>query len=227
MVKFIEKEANEKAQEIRDKTQSEYTIEKSKIVIAQKEKITVELNRKQQQVLVEKRIAHSHEITKFRLEILQVREQGVQSVLENATTKLNAISRSPEYQNLLVRLILQAVHKLIDEKEIVVKIREEDLTVAKEAVKIANAELKKYGKNSNLTLDDTFFLPPSKNDVKGLATCAGGVILTAKQGKIVCDNTLDTRLRFAFEDLVPIVRKTLFDEPDRVPSVIEEKQHAH
>jgi V-type H+-transporting ATPase subunit E len=56
MVKFIEKEANEKAQEIRDKTQSEYTIEKAKIVIAQKEKITVEINRKQQQVLVDKRM---------------------------------------------------------------------------------------------------------------------------------------------------------------------------
>jgi vacuolar-type H+-ATPase subunit E/Vma4 len=56
MVKFIEKEATEKAQEIRDKTQSEYTIEKSKIVIAQKEKITTEINRKQQQVLVDKRM---------------------------------------------------------------------------------------------------------------------------------------------------------------------------
>lgn len=56
MVKFIEKEANEKAQEIRDKTQAEYSIEKSKIVIAQKEKISAEFERKRQQVLVDKRM---------------------------------------------------------------------------------------------------------------------------------------------------------------------------
>jgi V-type H+-transporting ATPase subunit E len=119
MVKFIEKEANEKAQEIRDKTLSEYTIEKAKIVMAQKEKITVEINRKQQQVLVDKRMyaiclllvlissAHSHEITKFRLEILQVREKGVRSVVNKATAKLNELSHGPQYKPLLVRLILQ------------------------------------------------------------------------------------------------------------------------
>jgi vacuolar-type H+-ATPase subunit E/Vma4 len=149
---------------------------------------------------------------------------------------------------------------LIDEKEITVRIREEDLSVAKDAVKESIEELRKYGKNNNLNLDTTFFLAPSKADVKGLATwyvlsyddnsisyfhcyfnpintlsllsyfnihilSAGGVVLTAKQGKIVCDNTLDTRLKYAFDDLVPIIRKTLFEEPDRVPTVVEEKGH--
>ena len=227
MVKFIEKEANEKAQEIRDKTQSEYTIEKAKIVIAQKEKITVEIIRKQQQVVVEKRIAHSREITKFRLEILRVREQGVRSVVTKATEKLNAYSHQPEYKNLLVRLILQAVAKLIDEAEITVRIRQEDLAVAKEALALAQQELQKYHKTNRLTLDTTNFLPPSKHSVEGLATCAGGVVLTAKHGKIVCDNTIDARLRYAFDDLVPTIRKVLFAEPDRVPTVMDEKEHVH
>jgi len=231
MVKFIDKEAKEKAQEIRDKTQAEYSIEKSKIVIAQKEKISVDFNKRQQQVLVDKRIAFSHEITKFRLEILQVREKGIRIVVEKATSSLNAISKTPQYKDLLVRLILQGVQKLIDEKDIVVKVREEDLGVAKEALSIAQGELKKHGKTNNLKLDEAnklSFLAPGKTaDGKPGDTCAGGVVLTAKVGKIVCDNTLDARLRYAYDDLVPILRKTLFDEPDRVPTVMEDKGHAH
>jgi vacuolar-type H+-ATPase subunit E/Vma4 len=53
------------------------------------------------------------------------------------------------------------------------------------------------------------------------------VVLTAKQGKIVCDNTIDARLRYAFDDLVPTIRKVLFAEPDRVPTVMDEKEHVH
>jgi len=226
-LKFIEKEANEKAQEIRDKTQSEYSLEKSRIVIAQKEKISVEFNRKQQQVLIDKRIAHSHEITKSRLEILQAREKGVRQVVEKAQHKLAAVAGTAQYKDLVVRLTLQAVAKFIDEKDIVVKCREEDQRIVKEALVVVEEEMKKYNKTNKLTLDTTFFLPPGKSDGKGLETCSGGIVLTAKAGKLVCDNTLDARLKCVFEDLVPIIRKTLFNEPDRVPTVVKEKEHAH
>jgi len=223
MVKFIEKEANEKALEIKDKTQSEYSIEKSKIVIVQKEKITLEFNRKQQQVLIDRRIANSHEITKSRLEILQARDVGIRDVVDKTANKLEQVSQSPEYKHLLVKLILQGVAKLLDEKEILVQVREEDLRIAQEAIPLVNQELKKYGKNNNVTLDTTFHLHPAKSNGKGGETCCGGVKLSAKGGKIVCDNTLDARLRFAYDDLVPILRKVLFDEPDRVPTVVERK----
>ncbi|CAI5743405.1 unnamed protein product [Peronospora destructor] len=41
----------------------------------------------------------------------------------------------------------------------------------------------------------------------------GGVVLYAKRGKIVCDNTLDTRLDQIYYDLKPTVRKMLFSTP--------------
>jgi hypothetical protein len=65
---------------------------------------------------------------------------------------------------------VQAVAKLIDEPEITVRIREEDLVVAKEAISLAQQELAKYKKTNKLTLDTTSFLPPSKHNVEGLAT---------------------------------------------------------
>ncbi len=40
---------------------------------------------------------------------------------------------------------------------------------------------------------------------------AGGVKLTADRGRIICDNTLDARLDIAFDELIPRIRKGLFD----------------
>jgi len=227
MVKFIEKEAQEKAAEINDKTSSEYSIEKQRIVVAQMEKITLEFTRKRQQVLVEQRINHSHKITKSRLEILQVRDKGMRDVLDTATRELSKISSSKEYPDLLFKLILQGVKKFLDEAEITVRCREEDLSLTKEAIKQAMNELKRVGLKNKLTLDETFHLAPSKSDGKGGEICTGGVVLTARGGKLVCDNTLDARLRYAYEHLVPVLRKKLFNEPDKVAKEVKKEDHHH
>jgi V-type H+-transporting ATPase subunit E len=39
---------------------------------------------------------------------------------------------------------------------------------------------------------------------------AGGLKLTAARGRIVCDNTLDSRLQVAFQNLMPTIRSNLF-----------------
>ena len=49
--------------------------------------------------------------------------------------------------------------------------------------------------------------------VRARAWCvlsSGGVILTALNGTIKCDNTLDTRAQLAIRDLQPVVRYMLF-----------------
>ena len=38
----------------------------------------------------------------------------------------------------------------------------------------------------------------------------GGILLTARDGSIRCNNTLDLRLQMSCEDLLPAVRTTLF-----------------
>lgn len=40
--------------------------------------------------------------------------------------------------------------------------------------------------------------------------CSGGVLLSAKGGKIYCDNTLDVRLVHAYEVSLPKLRNVLF-----------------
>jgi len=212
MVKFIQKEAKEKASEIEVKTEEEFTIEKARLVQTQKQKIAADFARREQQVQVDKKIAHSHEITRSRLEILRARERGVNRVLEQASKELEQLSKGSGYKDLLVKLILQALQKLGDETEVLVQCREEDREIAAEAVDIARESREKAGAPVKLILDMKNYLPPSREKAgpKTLTTCSGGVVLSAR-GRIFCDNTLDVRLKYAYESLVPQIRKNLFD----------------
>eukprot|EP01126_Amoeba_proteus_P060452 TRINITY_DN7994_c0_g1_i9.p1 TRINITY_DN7994_c0_g1~~TRINITY_DN7994_c0_g1_i9.p1 ORF type:complete len:262 (-),score=55.94 TRINITY_DN7994_c0_g1_i9:43-726(-) len=214
MVAFIEKEAQEKASEIEVKTEEEFTIEKARLVQTHKQKIAQDFARKEQQVLVDKKIAHSHEITRSRLAILKAREEGVNKVLEKATHELQQLSKRSDYEKLLVSLILQALAKLVDEPEVSVQCRDEDRDVAARAVEKVKDHLHHEHKKVQLSLDLKNPLPPSRERAgpKALHTCSGGVILSTKHGRILCDNTLDVRLRYAYEKLVPLVRHRLFEE---------------
>jgi len=203
----------EKASEIEVKTEEEFTIEKARLVQTQKQKIAADFARREQQVQVDKKIAHSHEITRSRLAILRAREKGVQRVLEQSSKQLEQLSKGGDYKDLLVKLILQALDKLGDETEVTVQCREEDKDIAAEAVDIARDARQKASKPVKLTLDSTHYLAPSRERAgpKTLTTCSGGVVLSAR-GRIFCDNTLDVRLKYAYEQLVPQIRQNLFGQ---------------
>ena len=61
MIKFIQQEASEKAQEIKLKADEEFNIEKLRMVEGEKQKIRAEYERKEKNVEVQKRIAQSNE----------------------------------------------------------------------------------------------------------------------------------------------------------------------
>ncbi len=50
----------------------------------------------------------------------------------------------------------------------------------------------------------------------------GGVLLSAREGKIVCRNTLDSRLDLCFEALIPAIRGMLFGVREAKASVPSE-----
>jgi len=185
---------------------------KAKIVQTQKQKIAQDYARKEQQVQTDKKIAHSHEITRSRLAILQARDKGVQKVMEKATGELEQLSKGSGYKDLLVSLILQGLDKLTGESTVMVQAREEDRDVAAEAIEQAKNVRAGTGSPVNLILDLKHVLPPSREKAgpKALKTCAGGVILAVNGGRIVCNNTLDVRLKYAFEKLAPQIRNNLF-----------------
>jgi len=212
MVTFIEKEAREKAEEIRTNTEEEFTIEKSKLVTTQKQKISQDYERKMKQVEVSKKIARSNLLSEARLQILKAREAGVARIFETARQRLEDLSKTDEYKDILVKLIVQGFHRL-EEDEIEIRSRDEDKGLLDVAVPEAvDYFAKKHGKKVKVILDIKRPLPPSKAlaGPKALTTCAGGIILSTRGGRIICNNTLDVRLQLAYEAAVPAIRAKLF-----------------
>jgi V-type H+-transporting ATPase subunit E len=212
MVKFIQREAEEKASEIQAKAQEEFSIEKARMVQEEKLKIMKEFERKEKQIEVKKRMAYSNRLNMARLRILKAREEGVQRLLANAHHKLADISKDQAaYKKLLQSLILQGLLKL-QEPRVQIICRKEDKQIVDQVASVAAEEYrKKLSKECQIEVDNTVFLPPGPAHATNQAEiCSGGVILSSNEGRIICSNTLDARLQMAFEQNLPAIRTILY-----------------
>jgi V-type H+-transporting ATPase subunit E len=150
---------------------------------------------------------------------LQDRQTLIDSLLQNAKSKTADYVKADakRYSELLTDLAVQGMIAL-DESEYVLRVRQVDLAATK---KIAQDALKKYqaiifketGVNVTATVtvneEERMMLPPPPSS-GAVVTCCGGIVVSAAGNRIVCDNTLDSRLELAFDDLKPHIRKLLF-----------------
>lgn len=209
MIKFIMQEANEKASEISIQAEEEFNIARQNILQEEKKKINKEFERKMKQVEVKKKIAYSNELNQSRLRVLKSREDVVASLYAEAHQRLSSLSHDQTaYRVLLEKLILQSVLKVgEDEVEIICRAVDEPLiTEVLPAVRAAYRQMTQ--REVNLTVNQVHRLAPPASG-KG-PSCAGGILLSAKQGRILCNNTLEQRLALAYEALLPTIRITLF-----------------
>ncbi|CAI5724670.1 unnamed protein product [Peronospora destructor] len=191
MVNFILQEAQEKANEIRIKTEHDFNLEKQMLVHNAKLKIQEEYKRKEKEREVNKRIAQSAEIGASRRQKMIARDELLKTLIVEGQSQLKNYTILDDKNKVLLRdLIVQGLIKLF-ETDVVVAIA----TMKKEA----NLDVSKVKVTVNKIAAGMLW------DAK-----AGGVVLYAKQGKIVCGNTLDTRLDQIYYDLKPTVRKMLF-----------------
>lgn len=218
MVRFIKQEAEEKANEISVSAEEEFNIEKLQLVQTEKAKVAREYERRESQIEVKKKIEYSKQLNDSRIKVLQARENAVSGVITEAQTYLGKIADDKKlYKALLVDLLVQALFKL-NEPSAIVKVREVDLPLAKDAIDQAKAKYQQvYGKPCpGTTLDTTNFLAPPPtgaavvDEYDAVDYCSGGVVVTSGDGKIVCSNTLDDRLRIAYSQNLPEVRAMLF-----------------
>eukprot|EP00163_Fabomonas_tropica_P009982 TRINITY_DN1993_c0_g1_i2.p1 TRINITY_DN1993_c0_g1~~TRINITY_DN1993_c0_g1_i2.p1 ORF type:complete len:225 (-),score=72.86 TRINITY_DN1993_c0_g1_i2:178-852(-) len=202
MVRFIQQEAKEKADEIHVKTEEEFNIEMLRQVEAEKRRIRSEFERKEKLVEVQKRVAVSNEVHAQQLKVLQARDAAVHSVLDTAREKLKNISGNKgQYGSLLKDLIVQGLHAL-NEPKVSLIIRAEDKSVVQSAIPQAVQAYKaQTSRDCEVTISDDQQLP---------ANSAGGVTLTGTGGKIQVRNTLEARLDQLFAAMLPEIRIALF-----------------
>jgi V-type H+-transporting ATPase subunit E len=214
MVRFIRQEADEKANEISVSAEEEFNIEKLQLVEAEKKKIRQEYERKQKQVEVRKKIEYSMQLNASRIKVLQAQDDLVNSMKEDASKELLRVSHDHHsYKHLLKNLIIQSLLRL-KEPSVLLRCRKDDKHLVESVLQQAKEE---YAEKANVRsveiVVDSIYLPsaPSHHNAHG-PSCCGGVVLASRDGKIVCENTLDARLDVVFHKKLPQIRKLLFSQ---------------
>ncbi|KAG7017851.1 V-type proton ATPase subunit E, partial [Cucurbita argyrosperma subsp. argyrosperma] len=207
MVRFIRQEAEEKANEISVSAEEEFNIEKLQLVEAEKKKIRQEYEKKEKQVEIRKKIEYSMQLNASRIKVLQAQDDVVNSMKEAASKELLNVSQNEHvYKNLLKDLIVQSLLRL-KEPAVLLRCRESDVHLVESVLRSAAVEYAEKVKvhEPEIIVDHVHLPPgPSHHNHHGLF-CSGGVVLASRDGKIVCENTLDARLDVVFRKKLPEV----------------------
>lgn len=202
MQAFIEKEAQEKAKEIRLKADEEYEIEKASIVRSETAAIDATYEQNLKKASLAQQITKSTIGNKTRLRILSSKEEVLNEIFEAAESELkNITAKKNEYKPVLAGLIEEGLLALLEEK-VTIRVRQADVEVAKEAAKDAAKNFEEKTKYAvDVTVDEEDFL---------FKDIAGGVVVINGSGKIEVNNTLEERLKILSEEALPGLRLELF-----------------
>lgn len=208
MIQFIDHEADEKEVEILAKADEEFNIEKGRLVEQEKQKIRAFYEKKEKNAELQKKIQLSNLQNQARLKLLKQREQHLDEVAVKATEQLRTLTSDiGQYQNMLMGMITQGLCQLL-EPAVTVRCRQKDLQLVKDVVDKAS---KQYTALVNLEvamkIDEKTFLP---------SDTAGGIQLSARDGKLLVVNTLEARLDQIIMQKIPEVRSMLYgNNPNR------------
>lgn len=213
MVNFILQEAHEKGNEIRVKTEHDFNLEKQTRVHEAKLSIQEEFAKKEKDREIQARIERSAEIGECKVKKMKVRDDLLNNLISEAGQKCAMVTRGTNYPQLLQKLIVQGLIK-IEETTVTIYCRGEDMATVKSILPAAVDEyVEIIEKESGIKLAPKVSI--NTNESKNLPdSCFGGVTLTAINGKIVCDNTMATRLELVYEELLPSIRAIIFPEEE-------------
>jgi len=227
MTAFIRQEALEKAREIHLKADEEFSIEKSKLVRQETQRIDAEYEKKHTQAGMSQQITASTLANRQRLRVLSSKQQLLDGLFEDAGKKLAETVGSGsggngggskkgkkngngggnggfDYESVLKGLVLEGLYALVESK-VSVRCRKKDVEVVKKAAESAKKEYaeKLKGREVEITVDEKENLPEES---------AGGIVMFNGTGKIEINNTFEERLKLLETDALPSVRLSLFGE---------------
>nr|GMC98142.1 V-type proton ATPase subunit E [Ipomoea batatas] len=157
---------------------------------------------------------YSMQLNSSRIKVLQAQDDLVNSMKDAASKELLHVSHDHHnYKKLLHDLIVQSLLKL-KEPSVLLRCRKDDVHLVEHVLHSAKEEYAaKESVHPPEIIIDHIHLPPapSHHNAHGLF-CSGGVVLASRDGKIVCENTLDARLEVLFRKKLPEIRKLLFGQ---------------
>eukprot|EP01115_Flamella_aegyptia_P010694 TRINITY_DN47950_c0_g1_i1.p1 TRINITY_DN47950_c0_g1~~TRINITY_DN47950_c0_g1_i1.p1 ORF type:complete len:216 (-),score=43.30 TRINITY_DN47950_c0_g1_i1:31-678(-) len=172
-------------------------------------KLLKNMTEKKKEVEVQKKIDHSNELNKARLSVLSARQNCISEIYTRAQESLASVSSRDNYPDLIANLILEGLIELMEDTVTII-CRECDHDIVESVLgRVKNEYEQNTNITSNLVVDRKLRLAPPP-DGQNTRFCCGGVLLSAHQGKILCNNTLEQRLALCYEGLLPHVRTLLF-----------------
>jgi len=210
MVAFIKQEAAEKAEEIQARAAEECNVEVMKMVDKDKAKIRDEYKIKAKQVEIENKIEKKKALDMKRMDLLNHQDQVVQQISQAAKDRFaGVVADRTAYSAFLKDSMKQAMFKIWNEKTVEVQCRKEDEKLVKQLMTTALAEVKSEAQEiAGETLNMEVKL--NKRNIE----CTGGVVVSARRGRIVVNNTLDARLKLAIKASLPYVKERIFCQED-------------
>jgi len=216
LIAFIKQEAREKAEEIQVKTESEFMAEKLNLQTQASIAIREDFEKKKKDRIINRRIERSKVLTDARFATMRRRDQKMKELKKDVYAKLADVPSSKEYPALIKYLIAQALTRM-QEDEVQVVCRKEDEKIVAEQLDAGKKLFQDTIQQATgirpevkLTLSTKESLPPGPSRSNEGLCSYGGVKLTARNGKIVCKNTLESRLELCFKELAPSIRGYLF-----------------
>jgi len=163
---------------------------------------------------------------------MKERDIIIKKLRDEVVEKLADVSRNSRYPDLLKYLIVQGL-MTIAENKVILQCRSEDISVVKAQIPAAIKFYQEYiQQQTNIAVKcqidiSNEYLPPAPSSTRKGLSCCGGIVLSARNGSIVCRNTLDSRLDLCFDNLIPQVRGILFGVRDKPVEKAEQKQQHH
>jgi len=207
MVAFITQEARDKAEEIEVRAKEEVAVELLKIQDRDKNKLREYYKQQRKRVEKDAIIQKQQLLDSYRMKHLQMQDEKIQELGNMAQDRFAGIVAGHSYREFIVRSLIQGLFKIWDEAEVSVQCRAEDARLVRGALGEALAQAKEQAEaETGLPFDMKVVF--NDEPVK----CSGGVVLKARKGRIVCDNTLDARLKIVLQKELPLIRNTLFNQ---------------
>src|ERR1700681_2696370 len=146
-----------------------------------------EAEKQRKQYEMQQRIAKSKHLTAYRFALMKRRDEHMQHVRTLTLNKLRDVSKDKQkYSELLKYLLaqgLQTIQVRKEDVELVKKIIPQGIGLYQDVMKRASGITPKV----EVKIDEKNFLPPApKSDDDKQLTCTGVILLTAKNGQIVC-----------------------------------------
>merc|ERR1712216_363172 len=170
-----------------------------------------EFTKKEKDHEIQERIARSAEIGACRVKKMKLRDDLLKTLVSEAGAKCAVVAKGQNYPQLLQKLIVQCLIK-IEENTTVIYCRKEDAATVKKVLPDAVKEYVEIMKRESSVLLKPIFTMNTDSSSDLPDSSHGGILMTALNGKIVCDNTMSSRLALVYEELLPSIRAILFPE---------------